>query len=260
MISATHKRNSEGIWLYKDNRKDAKDHLRKDEAMSLGDIDCLPEMDWRLRETCTLLLKDVASLCLYVSPKTPKTPKDGPAVFPMKPTHQPRTYIPHQWPLPEVLDQLIEKSSGQFIYPSTVIHFVSSIQHKPTDRLDIVLTIHPPQKDLPFVEIDALYTHIFTGVEEIEPVLQILSLLLISDSYSLVLPMIEEFLSLQPGDVGDLSSLVKIGPQQEIKILHASLTDFLLDPTHSKEFWINPRFRHTLFACRCLQLLQCTSK
>lgn len=44
-ISVTHKRNSKGIRLYKDGGKDAKDRLRKDEAMSLGDVDCLPEMD-----------------------------------------------------------------------------------------------------------------------------------------------------------------------------------------------------------------------
>jgi hypothetical protein len=98
----------------------------------------------------------------------------------IKSTHRLRTYIPPQWPLPEVLKQLVTNSSGQFIYASTVIHYVSSIRHKPTDRLDIVLAIRPPQKDLPFAELDALYTHIFTGVEEIEPVLEILSFLIIS--------------------------------------------------------------------------------
>jgi len=83
-ISATHKMNSKGIWLYKDNGKGTKDSLRKDEATSLGDVDRLPEMDWCLRETCTLLFKDIMSSrlwCLYVFPKTRKTPKDGPAIF-----------------------------------------------------------------------------------------------------------------------------------------------------------------------------------
>ena len=182
----------------------------------------------------------------------------------IKSTHRLRTYIPPEWPLPDVLDHLVYKSSGQFIYASTVIHYVTSIRHKPTDRLDIVLAIHPPQKDLPFAELDALYTHIFTGVEEIEPVLEILSLVLLSNPHSLRLPTIEEFLSLQPGDVevylGDLSSLLNIGPDQRINILHASLTDFFLDPTCSKELWINPPARHTALACRCLQLLQLTGK
>jgi hypothetical protein len=92
-------------------------------------------------------------------------------------THWLRSYIPPQWPLPDVLKQLIYKSSGQFIYASTVINYVSSICHKPTDRLDIILGIRSPQRDLPFAELDALYMHILAGVEEIEHVLEILSLL-----------------------------------------------------------------------------------
>ena len=40
-------------------------------------------------------------------------------------THRLRAYIPPHWPLPNVLNQLVRKSSGQFIYASTVIHYVS---------------------------------------------------------------------------------------------------------------------------------------
>ena len=163
------------------------------------------------------------------------------------------------------MDQLIEKSSGQFIYASTVIGYVSSIRHKPTDRLDIVLGIRPPQKDLPFAELDALYMHILAGVEDVEPVLKILSFLFFGATfYPGSLDDLEQFLTLQPGDVelylGDLSSLVSIGPDQRIKVLHASLQDFLVDPTPSKEFWINPRARHTAFARCCLRSLQLKGK
>jgi hypothetical protein len=184
----------------------------------------------------------------------------------IKSTHRLRAYIPPHWPLPEVLNQLVKKSSGQFIYASTVIHYVSSIRHKPLDRLDIILGILPPQKDLPFAELDALYRHIFSGAEDIKPVLEILSFLFFSSPN---VPVrwgpwqIEEFLSLQPGDVelylGDLSSLVNVGPKG-IYVLHASLTDFLMDPTRSKELWINPRTRHAAFARRCLQSLQLKGK
>ena len=182
-------------------------------------------------------------------------------------THRLRAYIPPDWPLPHVFDELVQKSSGQFIYASTVIHYVSSIRHKPTDRLDIVLGIRLPLKDLPFAELDALYMHILAGVENIEFVLYILSFPLLWDSYHILQrdsSFIEEFLSLQTGDVelylGDLSSLVSIGPLQRVNILHASLTDFFMDPTRSKELWINPPARHTAFARRCLQLLQLKGK
>jgi len=129
--------------------------------------------------------------------------------------------------------------------------------------LDIVLGIRPPHRDLPFSELDALYTHIFSGVEDIERVLEILSFIFFSD-YSPPTTTIEKFLSLQPGDVelylADLHSLINHEPNQKICILHASLTDFFVDPRRSKTFWINPRARHTAFARRCLQILQLKGK
>jgi hypothetical protein len=64
-----------------------------------------------------------------------------------------------------------------------------------------------------------LYTHILAGVEDIERVLEILSVIFFCDAgdgrkWNLKPPMIEKFLGLQPGDVelylGDLNSLVNI--------------------------------------------------
>ena len=127
------------------------------------------------------------------------------------------------------------------------MHYISSIRHKPIDRLDIVLGIRPPHKDLPFAKLDALYKHILVGVEDIQPVLEILSFLFFCPLWQKGLASnIEEFLSLHPGDIelylGGLSSLVNIEPErQQIDILHASLMDFLVDPTCLKELWINPR-------------------
>ena len=168
------------------------------------------------------------------------------------------------------MKKLVDKSLGQFIYASTVINYVSSIRHKPTDRLDIIFGIRPPRGDLPFAELDALYMHILASVDDIEPVLEILSFLLFGNPTSLgpwnwdSSQSIENFLALRPGDVdlylGDLNSLVNIGPKKRVYILHASLTDFLADSRRSKEFWINPCARHTAFARRCLQLLQCKGK
>ena len=184
----------------------------------------------------------------------------------IKSTHRLRAYIPPQWPCPHILEQLVRKSSGQFIYASTVIRYVASIQHKPVDRLDIILGIRPPQRDLPFVELDALYTHILSGVENIECVLEIFSVIFFCDhrssrEWNLRSPMIEKFLGLHPGDVelylGDLNSLICIEPGPwNIRVLHASLTDFFVDPTRSKIFWINRQAWHTAFARQCLQALQ----
>ena len=181
----------------------------------------------------------------------------------IKSSHPLQAYIAPEWPLPNVLTQLIKKASGQFIYASTVINYVSSIRHKPMDRLDIILGICPPQKELPFAQLDALYTHLLSSVEDVEHVLEILSFVLFGDCHLWFpnLPCIENILLLQRGDAalyfGDLSSIIELKQNTNtIRVLHASLTDFFVDPTRSKEFWINPRARHTVFARQCLQSLQ----
>jgi hypothetical protein len=76
---------TEGIWLYKDGGKDAKDCLRKDEAMSLGDVDCLPEIDWRLGRHVPYFSK---TSCLFVL-----------GVFTSSQRHQrhPKTGLPFSW-------------------------------------------------------------------------------------------------------------------------------------------------------------------
>jgi hypothetical protein len=43
----------------------------------------------------------------------------------------------------------------------------------------------------------------------------------------------------------DLSSFVDVSPAR-IGILHASLTDFLVDPMRLKEFWFNRQARHSV--------------
>jgi hypothetical protein len=179
----------------------------------------------------------------------------------IKSSHPLRAYISPQWPLPDILEKLVYKSSGQFIYASTVIEYISSIRHKPMDRLDITLGIRPPQRELPFAELDALYTHILATVEDAERVLEIISAILLFKPHWQILDLLEleEILSLQDGDAElylvDLSSIINI-KLIPIRFLHASFTDFLVDPTRSKQFWINPQARHTAFARRCLQSLQ----
>ncbi|KAF8963733.1 hypothetical protein BDZ97DRAFT_1758352 [Flammula alnicola] len=179
----------------------------------------------------------------------------------IKGTHPRKAFIPALWPPPRTIDHLIKKSSGQFIYASTVVKFTSSIRHRPNERLEIVLGLRPAHRDMPFAELDALYTHIFSSVEDTEPVLLIISLVLLQDRDALSRPMeyytdIEEFLGLNPGDVefflGDLGSVITCDGEK-IHLSHASLGDFLLDPSRAKNFYCDPALMHARFSCRCFQ-------
>ena len=188
----------------------------------------------------------------------------------VKETHPMRRYLDHTWPSVKVLEQLVDKSSGQFIYASTVVKYVSSIRHHPADRLNIILGIQPPPHDreMPFGELDALYSHIFCAVEDIKTVLLILGFNLLSESnfYPSIMGIgdLERFFLLRRGDIemlfGDLSSLVFIsGVKPYMRLLHASLGDFLRDPARSKEFYIDLSNIHTT----CMRLCfyhreQCT--
>jgi len=187
----------------------------------------------------------------------------------VKATHPMRRYLDYSWPSVDVLEGLVKKSSGQFIYASTVVKYVSSIRHQPADRLNVVLGIRTPRhvREMPFGELDALYTHIFTSIEDRETVLLILGFSLLQGlrpwftiypSQSMDIGDVEQFFLLSRGDIemlfGDLSSLVVISNAKPyIHLLHASLGDFLLDPARSKEFYIDLPNVHTTCMHLCFR-------
>ncbi|KIM35380.1 hypothetical protein M413DRAFT_449767 [Hebeloma cylindrosporum] len=186
----------------------------------------------------------------------------------IKATHPMKAYIPASWPTPQTIDNLVERSSGQFIYVSTLVNFISSIRHRPTDRLEIALGLHPPRRQLPFVELDALYAQILSSVEDIEATLKILSYVILSPfHYQNYVSCIENFFDLPDGEVyltlSELEGVViKISPSGShgyyydcISVQHASFTEFIFDALRSKEFFINSTESHTSFAIQCLRNL-----
>jgi hypothetical protein len=180
----------------------------------------------------------------------------------VKATHPLRRYLDPSWPSDDVLESLVKKSSGQFIYASTVVKYISSIRHQPANRLDVVLGIRPPRhvREMPFGELDALYTHIFTSVQDREMILLILGFRLLP---SLRYPRmnaeeLEDFFLLNQGDIdmlfGDLSSIITTSDVDPyIHILHASLGDFLFDAARSKEFYIDLSNIHTTCMHLCFR-------
>jgi len=137
----------------------------------------------------------------------------------------------------------------------------------------------PTDTNMPYTELNALYTLVVPGVplHKIEKALDILSFVLTIDpilsaiaiedtsipewkrtSYMVLL------LSLQMGDIEDylanLSSLVQVEclsstHRYQIRFLHVSLGDFLLDPTRSHKFYCNPERIITKLVEVCIQHL-----
>ncbi|KDR85967.1 hypothetical protein GALMADRAFT_235161 [Galerina marginata CBS 339.88] len=174
----------------------------------------------------------------------------------IKERHPLKSFIPPSWPSMNDLEYLVTKSSSQFIYASTVMKFVESRRHRPTDRLDIVLGLKIPGNNTPFAQLDALYACLFEAIEDLEPVMKVLSFFVTRSRYQRRdPPFVEEFLHYQPGDLqiilADLHSIMHIpslGASGVLHVFHESLGDFLTDKSRSRTLYIDISIAHATMA------------
>ena len=159
------------------------------------------------------------------------------------------------WPGMGVVDLLVQKASGQFIYASTVLKFVGAEFYNPISQLDIVLDPSPPNETL-FSDLDHLYSQILCTYPIPEKLICVLGTVL-----ALHCPqppgVIEDLLGMKVGEVGlvlrGTHSLIKfphipdenftrstdIGEDNGIRLLHASFEDYLVDKSRSGHFFID---------------------
>ncbi|KAF9523308.1 hypothetical protein CPB83DRAFT_821651 [Crepidotus variabilis] len=61
------------------------------------------------------------------------------------------------WPSEEILDELVTRASGLFVYASTITRFVGEPSHRPIDRLDDVLSHKPSPNSTVLDLLNTLY-------------------------------------------------------------------------------------------------------
>ncbi|KAF4617854.1 hypothetical protein D9613_006413 [Agrocybe pediades] len=176
--------------------------------------------------------------------------------------------LSQDWPGDWVINELVSKSSRQFIYAATIVRYVESTRHRPDHRLDVVLNLRPDNGDHPFTELDALYSMILESASDIERILHVLSLLLIGVPRICCLA-IEKLLSHDEGEVerlfSDLNALVQVhkdGDQLYLRVFHASFREYLVDAARSKQFYIDTDYeiiRHVTNVLRYLATWCCSS-
>ncbi|KAF8799036.1 hypothetical protein BYT27DRAFT_7202800 [Phlegmacium glaucopus] len=183
----------------------------------------------------------------------------------IKAKHLLALHLPPSWPSALEVENLVRKSSGQFIYASTVMKFVESPRHRPTDRLDIIFGQKTPGKQVPFAELDALYRLIFLSAENIEAVLEVFAFRLLFQGIYTPCNIVEIFLGYQPGELqiilADLHSVIFVPPpslnrnseKDQLRIFHASLGDFLLDRSRSGDLFIDASKAHARMAETCIE-------
>ncbi|KAJ3511970.1 hypothetical protein NLJ89_g3796 [Agrocybe chaxingu] len=175
-------------------------------------------------------------------------------------THPVGRYLVPSWPTEEDVDTLVRKASSQFIYASTVMNFLSSPEHRPDDRLQVILGLSAPQvNETPFSQLDGLYTHIFSSIkrEDLDTVNRILGIIVLAaDDMAEITPCpcdLDEVFSFRPGDIElvliPLASVISVSaPEEPVEVLHASLMDFLLDPARSGIFALDITLAHDTLA------------
>lgn len=159
-------------------------------------------------------------------------------------THPLRRYLPPNWPSDENIARLVRKSSGQFIYASAVITYVTSMRHQPHRRLEIILQLRPTAQS-PYSELDAVYSQILSSAQDLPLVRSILGMG--RSLFTIDVRLIEIVVRLEEGEVSaalsDINSLVCIhGPAglEYLWFYHASFEDYLLDASRSQGFYIDP--------------------
>ena len=146
-------------------------------------------------------------------------------------------------PLPSAADtdHLVYKSSGQFIYASTVIKFVDDDDCNPREQLDIILKFRTAHSSSPFAPLDLLYQQILSQ----QPNTRLLRdvFVLVIGLRSPRIPFIcrririkEEKLKLK---LRKMHSLLNIS-NLHIETYHRSLDDFFQDRKRAGKYYIHP--------------------
>ena len=174
-------------------------------------------------------------------------------------THPQREHLPPRWPPRGAIASIVERSSGHFIYASTVMRFIQCLDDQPHDRLQVILGAKPPDaENPPYAQLDALYALIFRGVkspsqrEKIHRALGLIHLRslksgLFSQPWTSNCYTIEVLLNLRAGDLvllfNRLFSLVTFDGG-DLRIYHKSLFDYLLDYNRSRDLELDLSLAH----------------
>ncbi|KAF5361393.1 hypothetical protein D9758_006272 [Tetrapyrgos nigripes] len=184
-------------------------------------------------------------------------------------------HIALPWPPIGVIDDLVQRASGQFIYASTVLKYVGDEYSLPAERLELVLGLPLGDPDA-FSELDALYRQILSSNRNKARVVQILgTVLAIKDIRSLqsselqlinwhyfvsdreVIDIVEQLLSLPTGAVTvslrGMHSVLQIDSGIG-KFRHKSFLDFLFDARRSGEYFIDKALFHEQLARVCMKI------
>ena len=182
--------------------------------------------------------------------------------------------LTEEWPSPDDINVLCEKSAGLFVYASTVVKFVSSPSHLPVERLALIISLPQSTANEGKSGIDLLYTQVleqaFQDIDEDDRELYSRFKLVVGVVLLAFHPLPRNSLSELLKDCGTSSRvsnalrflhsllLVPNSEVEPIRIFHKSFPDFLTDRTRCKDerFFVDPPVHHIDILFLCLDLMR----
>ena len=153
------------------------------------------------------------------------------------------SHVEQPWPGEGIIDLLVQRSSGQFIYAATVLKFIGADFCSPTKQLALVLKPDPTA----FSDLDNLYTQILSVYPTAVNIVQVLGIIIACEKNRLPV-VIEDILGMEEGELKlvlrGLSSLMdEDGGSLDNELIphfaHASFRDYLFNSSRSGPFHVN---------------------
>jgi hypothetical protein len=178
--------------------------------------------------------------------------------------------LPDPWPHENEIKALTKKSSGLFIFASTLVRFIESEHHEPSERLKLVLSKTSGTTHEGRAGIDSLYSqvllHAFSDVREAEVFAQMRHVLgaivlafnpLSRRELSTILDVPKTLISTTLRHLHSVL-LVPTDETKEIRIFHKSFPDFLQDDKRCTDprFYVDSETHHSYMVLSCLELVK----
>ncbi|KAJ7724376.1 hypothetical protein B0H16DRAFT_1596531 [Mycena metata] len=175
--------------------------------------------------------------------------------------------IPAPWPPEDVIELLVQKSGGQFLYAALVVKYVEDGAGNPDERLRkvVLAAVSSSSVSAGFTPTDQLYHHILSAHPDPAALLRILGPLVV-----LYAPLPERDLELLigvsagsvQGTLRGMQSLVdvpnpdptRVSPHR-VRIPQASTAEFLVDIHRALMFWVDRGRYHAIMVQGCIRYL-----
>jgi len=177
--------------------------------------------------------------------------------------------LPEMWPSDGDITLLVRKSSGLFIFASTLARFIESEHHEPRERLRLIVSKADNTSHEGASGVDLLYSQVlrdaFSGIHEdsvfvnLKHILGAVVLAINPLSRDGLVKLLNIDSAVISTTLRHLHSviLVPTDGSKEVRVFHKSFPDFLQDSNRCQDlrFHIDPSTRHGDMAQNCLALM-----